>query len=255
MKQNNPQYNELDSPEGWLRNPNKTPVYQIDKAIPLEEQQSYYILSQIASRRNYLLSLKQLNRIEALIYNKQMNVNWHRNMLVQLACTRQVEAYRIIEDFLLVAPKNLKNWAILAEFNARIALETILTDTKSVTVVSSGLGGRDNMMRFSSGCTLLDSKHFEEYQKELAIKEFSYAISENGGKLENCSFGDSCLLLTYLMPIGLHPDGILHETISICNEFGAFLNENNLKTTNLRLLQECDFRHPTESPVQIEEKL
>lgn len=243
MKRNNPQYNELTEVDKLPLRGGDSPIYQIDKAIPLEEQRRYYIASQATRQRQPHLTRQQLNDIEALLYNKRMGDNWHRNILIQLACTRQIEAYRMIEDFMKVAPPRLCNWTILAEFDARIAIESSLQDLETITIVTSGLGGRGNLVRFSSICATREWQPFELYQRELLWKEFVFALKAEKGEIEDVVHGESYIIFTYLIPFGLEPDKILRKAVSICNELGDFLDENTLRTTNINPIKESDIYH------------
>lgn len=215
-------------------------TFQIDEAIPLEEQKRYFISSQATRSRHPRLSTEELNDIESLIYKREMGEGWHRNTLILLAATGQIEAYRILEDFLVVTPKKLKNWATIAEFDGRIGLEASLSDKQGVTVITSGLGGHNGLMRFMLISAARQWEPLKEYQRDLMLKEFSYAVKNARGEIEEISTGDAYLLMTFLLPLGLVPDPIFHQTVAICNEFGDFLAPENLFITNVNRIEEND---------------
>lgn len=243
MKKNNSNNRELLLEEGDPFADLPQDFQQIDRIIPIEEQKRYYISSHLNRKRQLSLSPKKLASIEGLLYDKRMGENWHRNTLVQLAAVRQLDAYRILEDFLIVAPERLKNWATLAEFDARIAIEADLTDRENVTVVTSGLGGRKNKMRFSSVCITTDWGALQAYQKDLLEKELLYAIKRANGELEDLHIGDSFVIANYLIPIGINPEPILRGAFAICNEMGDFMDISTLRTTNISLIEVSDIDH------------
>ncbi len=239
----NNQYNEyLNNGNGtdfWV-NPDGIITYQLDKAIPIEEQKRYFTSSHAARRLRPSLSIEQLNDIESLLYKKEMSEGWLRNNLTLLAATGQIDAYRMIEDFLIVAPKRLKDWATIAEFDAKIALQAALSGTRIVNVITSGLGGRNGLMRFMFVAGSKGWTPFVSFQKDLAINEFKFAITQHAGEIERISSGDDFIIASFLLPLNVNPTPILLKAISICNDMGDFLDPENLFTTNVAPIRKQD---------------
>ncbi len=239
----NKKNNNLGTNSNETLNALEEPLFQIDEAIPLEEQRRYFIARQALNKRKIPLSPQKLKDIEALIYNKKMGENWHRNTLVQLSTSGSVEAYRILEDFRCVAPRNLHNWSVIAEFDARVALHSQLGDLEEVTVISTGLGGRGNLLRFCAICATYNWVPFEEYQEKLCHDEFSYAITVAKGIVEQSLVGNGYIIVTFLIPLGTDPHDVLSQAINACNEIGDFMDAHTLRTTNISPIREQDIEH------------
>lgn len=232
------EYNESKSHQTPEIDISKT--FQIDCPIPLDEQKRYFRLSQEKRRNKPHLTEKELDNIEALLYNKQMGDNWHKNTLALLASTGQIRAYRILEDFLMIAPERLRNWAMIAEFDCRIYIKAQLSEQEDITIISSGLGGHNGLMRFMIIVATEGWQKLHDYQISLMQKEFSYSIKHNQGEIENIEFHDTYMSITCLLPIGLAPNPIIQETVDLCNQFGDFLHTDHILITNVSHIEEKD---------------
>lgn len=206
--------------------------HQIDKAIPLSVQKYFYRMRNVYKACDIEFTPRRLRNIEILIYDKRMGRSWFRHTLVQLSIAPEIRAYRILEDFLQVAPPSLYHWASLAEFNARIDLEASLSDEKPVTVITSGLGGRDNMMRFSAMGATVDNLPLESYQRNLIENELRFALEEVDGVLEKISFEETAFIFSFLAPFDTNFVDLLRDAFTACNEVKNFVDIRTLSVTN-----------------------
>ncbi|KXB38005.1 hypothetical protein HMPREF1869_00210 [Bacteroidales bacterium KA00251] len=214
-----------------------TRLFQIDKSVPLGVQMQFYKKLATARLRKPSFTQRRLTYIESLLYDKRMGTKWLKNTLVQLAATRQIKAYRLLEDFLMVAPRPLYHWAVLAEFDARIALEASLSDLEYVAVITTGLGGRDNLLRYSTLFVTKNRLPLQEYQRDLLKEEVLYALEGIKGEFEESTYGDSYAIFSYLIPYGIDPSSLVEGVVAVCNEVGDFIDPQLLHTTNVKPLK------------------
>ncbi|MDC0584115.1 hypothetical protein OAO55_00100 [Bacteroidales bacterium] len=143
-------------------------------------------------------------------------------LLVKLGCSGLVESYRILKEFYNNCEDNFKTWCALALQESHILLESKLTDNSS-GFISTGLGGKDNCLRFFFVIFSRSGKPFSIAQRKLINIEFEVVGKELNSNIESIDFHDDCACLTLLIPLDVAPDTIIMRGIQNCNELGEFI--------------------------------
>lgn len=166
-----------------------------------------------------------------LLFEPETSDEIRKDILVRLASVGDVETYRIIERY-AATPGNLKEWAVLAKQESRLAVENALLDEEQV-LISSGLGGREGKLRF---CVVLLSQSkapFNAVQEDVIRKEFDFVLRQNSSELEEIEFAESFAIITALVPISLSVREIMKGAVNECNQLGSFV-ANNFIITNVK---------------------
>jgi len=143
-------------------------------------------------------------------------------LLVRLGCSGIVESYRILEKFYADCDTELKTWGALALQESWILLESKLTDTNS-GFISSGLGGKDNCLRFFFVIFSTTCKPFNSTERKLINMEFELISKEFNSNIETIDFHEDYSCLTILISMDVAPDTVIMSGIHKCNELGKFI--------------------------------
>ena len=153
--------------------------------------------------------------------------------LAFLAISGNVKAYRAIEAY---NETHFDDWAVMSLMQARITLQSQFSDERQI-FISSGLGGKDDLIRF---CALFKSKDgimFSDYQRKLIEKEIPYYIQRYNGITEEINIKDNYFTLLFLAQIRADLKKILEEAMAECNQYGDFIN-NGFIITNVKIFSE-----------------
>ncbi|GAD04474.1 hypothetical protein HQ45_06980 [Porphyromonas crevioricanis] len=209
-------------------------IHQLEEPVPLPLQAEYFKQS-IALRmtkgegnpHNY-----PTMDAEKLIFDQDKPLSTRRMALSRLAMSGRVEAYRVIEDFLKIAPEGeLRQWAMMAKLECRVAMMSDLVDERQIAV-ASGLGGRGDLMRFMGLFHTVHLQEFEPFQVELFTKELQYRMEQYGGEVEDISVGYNYIQISFLLPIQSPIKEIFVGFILECNLYGNFLGDSFMVTNS-----------------------
>ncbi len=223
--------------------PDHAQIHQLNEIVPISLQKSYtYSLEQLIrsskkQEKEFHLSPFRLQQIRAILHNLDSDNDSSKYLALQeLACSKQIEALRMIEEFLLFAHEDLRLWALLAHLQAKAGVLSTLLDEEQI-VISSGLGGKDGLMRFMSYIVAQEKIDFEEYQHKLIIRELKEQIEKRKGFLEKVEPYNRFIIYTFLFPLGLNPKETISEVITECNNYGNFVSPK-FSITNIDILTE-----------------
>ncbi len=212
-----------------------TPIFQIDAYVPMAIQQEYFNVSRtVISSSPSKLEEPEIHEIERTLYLKSVPEEVHRLQLVRLATSSLASAYRIIQDYLQIAPPSMYYWALLAEFQARIQLHSSLTGQENALIFTTGLGGRNGLLRIHAIAHTPGWVPLEQYQTDMVREEFYTSVTKLHGEVEEILIGESYFRFQFLLPIGIEPRRFYTDFASFCNEFGNFLDMKELLLTNER---------------------
>lgn len=209
-------------------------IHQIPEPIPLDVQKEYIKQS---------LSLNMLRKLEfsdapmvlpseQALFDKNEPEDHRRKVLSILAKSGSVESYRIIEDFLqIVPPGHLRQWALLAQLEARVGLFSELLNERQIAI-TSGLGGKDDKMRFMALLYTSELQPFENFQSDLLMKELRFQMEKEKSIIEDIKLGDNYLVVTFLAPIINSLKELFDKLIVECNQYGHFLADAFLVTNS-----------------------
>ena len=206
---------------------------QIDNEIQLE----YF---ECSKSQETIRSEHDIISDKDLIFDDKVPVDQKKILLVQLASVSNVEAYRTIEEYLKKPNIKLFEWAYLALQECRMLLESKLLEESKI-LISTGLGGKGNKLRYFIVFFTGDGSSFTSLQQEIIKNELHYSFKTIGAEVEDIIFEDRFALVLSIVPIHIPVQKLFNRIISECNEFGEFLF-NDYIITNLKVLSLDEIR-------------
>lgn len=176
------------------------------------------------------VSLENLN-------NQSTSIIQKKEILVNLACIGDVETYRMIEEYLKNPDPAIKSWTYLAYQQARMFLESNLTDESKI-YIASGLGGKDHRLRYIFAFAS-KNKSINKSQKNIINGEIEYSIKKNDGLVEELIYKKNFVICTALVAIHVNLVEMIQDIITEINQYGDFLKEN-VFLTNEKKISETD---------------
>ena len=166
----------------FIDNLDEQNYYILEEEIDIETQNKYFKhsrkLADKVSKDEVMNSVPRLSDIDVSIEDK-------KHILAQLACLRDVEAYRVLEkECRQFENEELNTWSILAYNESKMILNGSLKNEQQI-FISTGLGGKAGKFRYF--VVLLpheDIKTFSSFQKEFINKELEFTLTQNNSSLE-----------------------------------------------------------------------
>jgi hypothetical protein len=117
----------------------------IDEAIDSSIQEEYFTFSETMDFDNVDYE-KVLTESDKIFY-KHTPIELKKRILVLLAHRGTPESCRTIEKYVKISERNLRDWALLSLKECRAFLESVLLQEEG-GFISTGLGGKDNKLRY-----------------------------------------------------------------------------------------------------------
>jgi hypothetical protein len=196
----------------------------LEHQVPVEQQMEYFKFSNTV--RQEIKDMEVID-IDKCIYELTSAVHTKENkkrILSILAASRQVKAYRFLENYVHETDVELANWANMALMESRIILESELSGERQI-YISTGLGGKSDKLRFYTLIISAQKDSFAEYQQKIINDEFKYALPKKDCDLERLTIGKNYVELVTLAPLTVNLKNILDDIIIECNQYGNFLRE------------------------------
>jgi hypothetical protein len=203
----------------------------LEEQIDVQLQMTYFEFSR---------KLREEEDLGALIDNKDtlfdplVLAGNKKKILVALASSAEVEAFRTIERFLKNPDTGLKDWAILALQESRMLLQSSLLDEQQV-FISTGLGGKGRSLRYFVVFLNKEGAGLTKMQQKLLRDELSYTIEKNEGELEEFDVMLDFTTAMVILPLKAQLKDIFRAIIDECNQYGDFLDED-MVITNVKKL-------------------
>lgn len=215
----------------------------IEEPIDMEFQMNYFkrskkIKSDIADKE---LNIEELGNL----YDPNLSDEQLMDRMIMLAGIDNPKAYRILEDYANRKSERLHQWSLLALQESKMLIEGNLLDKHRI-FVSTGLGGRGNLLRYYFVLVGKNISEFEPYQQRTIISEFTSTLNENDSEIENVEFFEKFAVFTALMPLNTSFSKVFSSAIEQCNEFGDFLQSDFL-ITNVKILSHDEIRNIVEN--------
>ena len=233
MSKNNP-FKELhDSIQG------NSNLYRImEESIPLSVQTAYFKLSNKIRAKEYLF---EYDLWSSQLFDDNVDDGQKRCVLLMLAASREITAFRLLEKYAEVADGEMVYWTALALLEARVQIESDILGERPV-IVASGLGGKENKLRFFVVLAVTDNADFSKYQEEMLERELLFHARKYNCEIEEIRVHQNFATIIALLPIELETPGLLFDAvITECNSFGDFLREDYV-LTNVRILPDSEIR-------------
>lgn len=212
----------------------------LEHRVPVEQQMEYFKYSDRVRKSVGEMSDADYEQYTVDLENVELSKERKKRILATLASSKQVRAYRLLEQYVQHSDKELVNWAYMALMESRITLETELSGEKQI-YISTGLGGKGKKLRFYVLIISSDGSFFADYQRKIIEKEFGYALPKSDSEIERLTMGDDYVELVLLVSVKFDVRRILEDVIRECNLYGNFLSEV-FTVTNVKELSPEEIR-------------
>lgn len=220
----------------------------LEKQIPVEIQFEYFKFSDRVRKASLPVEENDLDRFIVDLDNPESTSEYKREILSTLATSKQVRAYRILEQYVKRPDPELTDWAYMALMESRITLETELSDEKQI-YISTGLGGKGQKLRFFILLLSATTESFLDYQRKVIEREFEYAFTKQNCEIERLTIKERHVEMLLLMPIRLDIKKAIEDVIQECNQYGNFLS-GIFTVTNMKELGEEEIAEIVNSHIQ-----
>lgn len=201
-------------------------LHILNKAIPVEEQTLYFSYSQKV--RFDMNEEIVLGKIEAL-FDPEYEPEFKKRLLLSLAGLDKVEAYRAIEKYSMAPDDYLRNWSVLALEESKMNLQKAFSDEDQI-FISTGLGGKDDKLRFFVVFFSNHEQEFSDFQFNCAYKELKYSFEKYQAELETADRHSDYFSIKVLFPYKLNLKDVINEALQEINQYGDFIRRNVLIT-------------------------
>ena len=208
----------------------------LEQRVPVELQMEYFKYSDQVRKEKAKTDLNDMDYIafRESLSNPESTTDYKKYILSMLATSREVKAYRMLEDYVQHPDEDVSDWAYMALMESRIALESELSDEKQI-YISTGLGGKGEKLRFYVLMLSRDRKPFQEYQRKVIEREFAYFLPKADCEIERLTIGEQYVELVFLIPVRANIKLTLDKVINECNQYGDFLSDR-FTITNVKEL-------------------
>ncbi|MCS2892611.1 hypothetical protein NXV77_16290 [Parabacteroides faecis] len=147
----------------------------LEQRVPVELQMEYFKYSEQVRKGKVKQDLDDMDytAFRESLSNPEATTDYKKYILSMLATSKEVKAYRMLEDYVQHPDEDVSNWAYMALMESRISLESELSDEKQI-YISTGLGGKGEKLRFYVLMLSKDRNPFLDYQRKVIEREFAY---------------------------------------------------------------------------------
>ena len=196
-------------------------VVLIDEAIDLSMQEEYLRFSQRIDfdKINYEEVLTESDKL----FNDDSPVELKKRIFILLAHLGTPESCRTIEKYLRIAQGDLRHWALLSLNECRILLESALLQEEA-GLISTGLGGKDNNLRYYFVVSSKGGQPFSENHRNTLKRGFETISLKYKSEIEEINFEAIYAMIGILIPMDVAVGEVIEEGISECNKMSEFLS-------------------------------
>jgi hypothetical protein len=192
----------------------------IDEPIDLSTQREYLSLSKTIDFDN--VDYKEILTGSDRLFYKDTPIESKKKILILLAHLGTPESCKILEKYQKSSEANLRDWALLSLKECRMLLENVLLEEEG-GFISTGLGGKDNKLRYYFIVSSKDGLTFSETHKDTLKRGFETISHKYKSKIEEINFEGTYALIGMLIPMDIAVGEIIGEGIGECNKIGEFL--------------------------------
>jgi hypothetical protein len=193
----------------------------IDEPIDLSAQKEYFSFSETIDFDN--VDYKEVLTGSDRLFYKDTPIESKKKILILLAHLGTPESSKILEKYLKSSEANLKDWALLSLKECRMFVESVLLKEEG-GFISTGLGGKDNKLRYSFIVSSKDGLPFSDSHRNTLKREFETASHKHKSEIEEINFEATYAMIGMLIPMYIAVGEIIEEGISECNNIGEFLS-------------------------------
>jgi hypothetical protein len=179
-------------------------------------------------------------KIKDAIFSQDLPFEDHKNLLVRLASVDDIEAYRILEQYVKEPHPGLRDWATLALQENRMLIESKILDENQI-LISTGLGGKGLKLRYFTALISSDKSPFTSLQQKIIHEEVKFLLERSGGELEDISFDKEICSLISIIPLKIPVQTLFNKVIKECNVLGDFIQQDHV-INNVKILTSKEIR-------------
>ena len=213
-------------------------LHVLEASVPVEKQMEYFRYSEKVREHSQNQTVE--GQIDAL-NSDQSSIEEMRYAMAFLAISGDVKAYRALENYNKDTKNKLLNdWSKMALLQARITLDSELSDEKQV-FISTGLGGEGSKLRFYAFFKSEGLRTFSDYQRNLIEKEIPFHIQRYYGKVEEIQIEDNYFSIVFLIELQVDLKTMFLNALAECNEYGNFI-QTSFVITNVKRFSPEDIK-------------
>ena len=204
----------------------------IELRVPVETQMEYFHTSNKMRGKS---DRPAINADDApKLYDDSVSEETKKGIISNFALSHDVKLYRFLQEFHAAQAEgsHLRDWTSMALVEFRISIESELLDEKQV-YISTGLGGRDYMLRYCVVMIAEDKKPFLPYQREMIEREIPFGLAAYGCEAERIVVHDLHVEMMMLAPLTGNIKTALANVVEECNSYGNFISPD-VTVTNIR---------------------
>jgi hypothetical protein len=192
----------------------------IDEAIDLSIQEEYLGFSETIDFDN--IGYEEVLMESDKLFYKHTPIELKKRILILLAHLGTAESCRTLEKYLKISEGNLRDWALLSLKECRMFLESVLLQEEG-GLISTGLGGKDNKLRYYFIVSSKDGLPFSETHKSTLKIGFETISHKYRSEIEKINFESTYAMIEVLIPMDVAVGEVIEEGISECDKMSEFL--------------------------------
>ncbi len=208
--------------------------HQIDADIQLE-------YNHLAEQEMDISNPDEILQKKDTLNSPGYSIDYKKKYLVELAKIGTVESHQILENYITLPDKELKEWAVLAFQENKMLLESSLLDENQI-LISTGLGGKGLKLRYFTVLQTVTGRIFSNYEKKLVKSEMQFSLKNNHGELESIHFNKELCRILSVIPLQIPIQQLFDKVIEECNLYGNFIDPECL-ITNVKILSGKQIRN------------
>lgn len=194
----------------------------VEKEIKFEIQQEYLELS----KQKNIDNLQDINisDLKTELFDSKTELKKIKEIIVVLGNIGSIESLKILQEYYEKSIDDLKPLITLSIQENIMFLETEF-DNEPIGMISSGLGGKNNKLRYYFVIISQTGDSFSDQQKRLIEIEYELICKQYNTEIEKVDFKCDYAEIIILMPLNIALETIVMEGMKKCNEYGNFIVE------------------------------
>jgi len=192
----------------------------IDEPIDLSIQEEYFTFSETIDFDN--VDYEEVLAESDKLFYEHTPIELKKRILILLAHLGTAESCRALEKYLKTSKGNLRDWVLLSLKECRTFLESVLLQEEG-GFISTGLGGKDNKLRYYFIAGSKDGLPFLETHRNTLKRGFETISLKYKSEIEEINFEATYAMIGILIPMDVAVGEVIEEGISECNKMNEFL--------------------------------
>ena len=192
----------------------------IDEPIDLSIHEEYFSFLETIDFDN--VDYKEVLTESDKLFDKHTSIELKKKILILLAHLGTAESCKVLEKYLKISQGNLRGWALLSLKECRAFLESVLLQEET-GFISTGLGGKENKLRYYFIVSSKDGLPFSETRRNTLKRGFETISHKYGSEIEEIHFEATYAMMGILIPMDVAVGRVIEEGISECNKMSEFL--------------------------------